>query len=245
MPDGRKIAITGAARGLGAALAMLAADRGMRPVLLGRKPDALERVARAIGERTGRAADRIACDLADLDSVARAADALAREHADLDILVNSGSQWVGGSFEAVTDAQMLGVVNSTVTGTMALTRRVLPLLRARERADIHTVVSMSGLPYARQRGSAVPFVAAKAGQNGFVESLTEELIGTRVRVTSIHPGHIEDVLPGEPGWEAERGPGDMLSDRNVAEAILFILGQPANVAIRSMVIERAETEFLG
>ena len=103
---------------------------------------------------------------------------------------------------------------------------------------------MSGLPYARMRGSSVPFVAAKHAQNGFVQALTEEMAGTSVRVTSVYPGHIEDTSPLEESWDYPRGIEDALSDRDVVESILFVLGQPRNVAIRSLVIERARTEFL-
>lgn len=237
--------ITGAGRGLGGALAIAAADRGMRPLLLGRDGARLGQIADMIETRSGTRPDCVICDLADLASVADAAGKIALLAPDLDILVNSGAQWTGGAFERQTDEQIAAVVNSTVSGTMALTRRLLPLLARRPAADIHTVVSMSGLPYARMRGSSVPFVAAKAAQNGFVQALTEELIGTAIRVTSIHPGIIEDMLPTQAAWELERGAVDMLSDRNVVEAILYILDQPANVAIRSLVIERARTDFLG
>jgi NAD(P)-dependent dehydrogenase (short-subunit alcohol dehydrogenase family) len=241
---GKTIAITGAARGLGAALAIVAADRGMIPLLLGRKPAGLRATAEAIEARTGRRPDCFVCDLADPASVAAAADQVAVVCPDLDVLVNSGSQWVGGALEAVSDEQMAAIVGSTVTGTMALSRRLMPLLKARPEADIHAVVSMSGLPYARMRGSSVPFVAAKHAQSGFVQALTEELAGTSVRVTSVYPGHIEDTSPLEHDWERERSADEALSDRNVVEAILYVLGQPRNVAIRSLVIERARTEFL-
>jgi len=241
---GRKIAITGAGKGLGAALAIAAADAGMVPLLLGRKPGTLAATAEIIETRSGRRPEVVACDLADSASIAKAAACIANDYGDLDVLVNSGSQWVGGAFEALTDEQIAAIVDSTVTGTMALTRRLLPVLRARPQADLHTVVSMSGLPYARMRSSSAAFVAAKAAQSAFVQALTEELIGTSVRVTSVYPGHIEDVLPGEPAWNEERGSDDMLSDRNVVEAILYILSQPANVAIRTLVIERTRTEFL-
>ncbi|HWU18195.1 MAG TPA: SDR family NAD(P)-dependent oxidoreductase [Devosia sp.] len=243
--SGKTIAITGAGRGLGAALAITAADKGMKPVLLGRNERSLLDIAGLIETRTGRRPDCVTCDLADLASVASAASRLTHLAPDLDVLVNSGSQWTGGAFAAQSDEQIASVINSTVSGTMALTRRLLPLLSARPAADIHTIVSMSGLPYARMRGSSVPFVAAKAAQNGFVQALTEELIGSSIRVTSIHPGIIEDVLPTDAEWNKERGATDMLSDRNVVEAVLYILDQPANVAIRSLVIERARTDFLG
>lgn len=241
---GKTIAITGAARGLGAALAIIAADRGMIPLLLGRNLAGIAATADLIETRTGRRPDAFACDLADPASVAAAAGHIAAVCPELDMLVNSGSQWIGGAFVDMSDEQIAQVVNSTVTGTMALTRRLLPLLLARPAADIHTVVSMSGLPYARMRGSSVPFVAAKHAQNGFVQALTEELIGTSVRVTSVHPGHIEDMSPTEAHWNAEGGADDALTDRNVVEAILYVLGQPRNVAIRSLVIERTRTEFL-
>lgn len=241
---GKTMVITGAARGLGAALAIVAADRGMLPLLLGRNVAALSETAGVIEARTGRRPDCITCDLADLASVADAAAKVVLMAPGLDILVNAGSQWTGGAFESQTDEQIASVISSTVTGTIALTRRLLPLLQARPTADIHTVVSMSGLPYARMRGSSVPFVAAKAAQNGFVQALTEELIGSSVRVTSVHPGIIEDMLPTDAEWNHERSDTDMLTDRNVVDAILYILDQPANVAIRSLVIERARTDFL-
>lgn len=241
---GKTIAITGAARGLGAALALVAADRGMTPLLLGRSSAGLALTANAIETRTGRRPEAFECDLADLSSVAAAAGRVAVVAPDLDILVNSGSQFAGGAFEAMTDEKIAAVVNSTVTGTMVLTRRLLPLLSARPAGDIHTVVSMSGLPYARMRGSAVPFVAAKHAQTGFVQAMTEELIGSNVRVTSVYPGIVEETSPLDPDWDREREADEVLSDRDVVEAILFVLGQPRNVAIRSLVIERAQTDFL-
>lgn len=244
MLNDKTIAITGAARGLGAALAIIAADQGIRPILLGRNASALEGVAGLIEQRVGRRPVWVPCDLVDPASIAAAVATIERVSPELDILINSGSQWTGGDFASQSDEQIASVVNSTVTGTMMLTRRLLPLLRARPRADIHTIVSMNGLPYARLRTSSVPFMAAKAAQSGFVQALTEELVGTNIRVTSVFPGIIEDVMPTESGWSEERGSADMLSNRNVVEAILHILSQPANVAIRSLVIERAKTDFL-
>jgi NAD(P)-dependent dehydrogenase (short-subunit alcohol dehydrogenase family) len=242
--EGRKMVITGAARGLGEALAIAAADRGAIPILLGRSTAGLDKVAAAIEQRTGRRPDCVACDLADYASVASAAETVAATHPDLDILVNSGAQWTGGDFESQSDEKIEAVIASGVTGTLALTRRLLPVLRARPFADIHTVVSMSGLQYARKRGSSVPFRAAKAAQDGFVQALTEELISTAIRVTSIYPGHIEDTSPLEASWHAERGLDAPLSDRQVVESILFILDMPPGTTIRSLVIERTRTEFL-
>lgn len=70
-------------------------------------------------------------------------------------------------------------------------------------------------------------------------------MGGKVRVTSVYPGIIESVSPLEAGWDRMRGEDEMLGERDVVEAILYVLGQPRNVAIRSLMIERARTEFLG
>src|SRR5689334_19209538 len=63
--SGKRVVITGAGRGLGRALAIVAADQGAEVVLLGRDPAALQAVAGAIATRTGRAAAVVSCDLAD------------------------------------------------------------------------------------------------------------------------------------------------------------------------------------
>src|SRR5207237_906399 len=122
---------SGAARSLGAALAIVSADRGAHPILLGRSLPPMAEMADTILSRTGKRPDIIECDLADLGSVAKAAETLTRDHPDLDILVNSGATWVGGAFQSVDDEQIAAMVDSMLTGTMALTRRLLPVLRAR------------------------------------------------------------------------------------------------------------------
>lgn len=242
--EGRKIAITGTARGLGKALAITAADRGALPILLGRSLEQLEIVREAIRGRTGSAPDAYHCDLADFASIAGAAGNLTAHHSDLDILVHNGSQWTGGPLDGQSDEMIAAVVNSTVSGMLALTRHLLPVLKARPRADIHTVVSMSGLQYARFLGSSLPFRVAKAAQDGFTQSLVEELRETGIRVTSVYPGLIEDLSPLDPEWHAERSVSDPLTDRDVVDAILYALGAPPNVALRQIVIERARTQFL-
>lgn len=242
--SGRTIAITGAGRGLGAALAIIAADRGALPVLLGRDSKALDRVSTIIEGRVGIRSPAISCDLSELGSIAAAADYVGKLRPKLDVLVNSGAHWSSGAIEELTDEKIHATVASMLTGTMALTRRLLPILRARPIADIHTVVSMSGLPYARLRGSSVAFLAAKHGQAGFVSGLTEELRQSNVRVSATYPGIIEDILPTDAKWDATRSIDAQLTNREVVDAILFVLCMPASASVRSLVIERSRSDFL-
>lgn len=240
---GRTIAITGAGRGVGAALAISLADDGAIPVLLGRKPEALAAVAETIAERTGIRAHAVVCDLGDPESCADAATALLADQPALSGIVHNGATWVSGSMAELSDADIVTAVNGVVVGAMILTRHLLAHLTALPAADILTVVSVSGLANVPLRGASVPFRAAKAAQDGFVQGLAEELRDTAVRVQAIHPGMIRDVLPDDPAWDRPRRPSDPLTDREVADAIVFMLGLPPNASVRSMVIERT-TDYL-
>ncbi|KAF4446457.1 nadp-dependent l-serine l-allo-threonine dehydrogenase ydfg [Fusarium austroafricanum] len=242
--EGRKIVITGAGRGLGRALAIVVASRGATPILLGRSQNALQEVCDTIKSQSGRTAHAIICDLSDPTSVAHATNQIAESHPDIDILVNNGAHFTEGSFDKQTDDQIMSVVNSAVTGTMILTRQLLPLLKQRPRADIHNVVSMSGLQYARLTGASLPFRAAKAAQDGFTQGLVEELKGSSVRITSLYPGLFEDLSPTSPEWRKERGSDDGMTNKDVVDAIVYALSAPPNVSLRSIVIERTHSDFL-
>ena len=241
---GKKIVITGAGSGLGRALAIVAASKGAIPILLGRSAEALREVSDTISSNGGSAAECLLCDLADFNSVGQAAEMIATRHPDIDVLVNNGAQYTAGSLEGHSDEQILAVVNSAVSGTMMLTRQLLPSLKSRPQADIHNVVSMSGLPYARLKGASLPFRAAKAAQDGFTQGLVQELEGSAIRITSIYPGIIEDVCPTSSDWERPRGVRDGLTNKDVVDAILYALSAPSNVSLRQIVIERTCSDFL-
>ncbi|MTI45357.1 short-subunit dehydrogenase [Roseibium hamelinense] len=234
---GRKYAITGAGRGLGAALAIVMADAGSHLVLLGRSEAALGETAAIIRDRTGRGVDTLLCDLADRESSAAAGARLAAGHPDLDGLIHNGAMWLDERLDDVSDAGIEACIASAAIGALILTRHVLPGLKARPDADIHTVVSTSGLQNRRQPGGGTPFRAAKSAQAGMVQGLADELAETRIRVTSVFPSYIDDISPADPAWSVPPGSRHALSNREVVEAILFILNLPPNVAVPTLVIE--------
>ncbi|QHQ33931.1 SDR family oxidoreductase [Algicella marina] len=235
--SGRKYVITGAGRGLGAALATVMADAGARLVLLARSETALQGTADTIFARTGQRVATMTCDLADRESSAAAGAWLAREHADLDGVIHNGAMWLPAPFSAASDADIETCVASAAIGSLILTRHLLPNLLAREHADIHTVVSTSGVQNYPLDGVSVAFKAAKFAQAGFVQGLTDELAGTGVRVTAVFPGDFDDASPVDPGWTEARADDAGLTGREVVDAILFILNLPPSVTVPSLVIE--------
>lgn len=232
----RKFAITGASRGLGAALAIEMARAGANLVLLARTKDALQDTARIIFDETGQQVDVLACDLANRESASLAGAALAKDHRDLDGLIHNGAMWLPGSMGDFSDLDIQACIASAAIGALILTRHLLPNLMAREHADIHTVVSTSGLPNWPHGAASVPFTAAKSAQAGFVHRLAQELKGSSVRVTAVFPGDFADISPIDAAWD-NASPDQMLSNREIVDAILFILNQPSKVAIRSLVVE--------
>jgi len=237
--QGLDVVITGAGRGLGAALAIVMADAGANVVLCGRTPENLARITAAIGERTGRCPPIAALDLADTGSVARAADRIARDHPKIDLLVNNGAMWLARREGTYTADEVFGAANSAITGTYLFTQALLPCLLRSARPDIVTIGSISGQQNTRLSTAAAPFLAAKHGQVGLIDGLRQELMGTPVRVIGIHPPNLDDVTPLDAEWDAvpNRKKGERVTGRDVVESVLFAITRPRHVTVASLLLD--------
>lgn len=229
--------VTGAGRGLGAALAVTLAEAGCRPVLCGRDLGALAETAAVILERSGVETALVKLDLSNADSVARAIDAIRADHDAIDILINNGAQWLEGSAEPHAPSDVLGVVNAAVSGTYLLTQGLLPLLERSTRPDILTIGSISGLPNAVLQTAAIPFYAAKRAQTALAEGLAQRLKSTPVRSLIVHPPYLDDAEPGSDAWRLspERAKGERATNRDIAEAVIFALTRPRHVSLSILV----------
>jgi short-subunit dehydrogenase len=221
--SGRRVVITGAGRGLGRALAIKTADHGADVALLGRDRAALQAVAETIRSRTDRDALIAACDLAHPDSIANACHAVLSAGARIDVLVNNAATWLTGTLADQSDAEIATALAATVTGTVLVTKGLLPALRSSPAADIVNIVSTSGW-IGWDLGAATAFHAAKHGQSGFSDALRHELKGTGIRVTAIYPPDFDDVDPLGPDWD--RTERSKLSNREVVDTILFAISAP-------------------
>ncbi|MGX1785654.1 SDR family oxidoreductase [Bosea sp. NPDC055332] len=230
---GRVAVITGAGRGLGAALAISLAEAGCRPILCGRNAAGLSATQAIIRERAGIEPALVALDLADAASVEAAGRAVAATAGGVDILINNGAMWLEARSEPYSAEEVLGVVNAAVTGTFLLTQALLPALRRSARPDIVTIGSISGLPNAALQSVSVPFYAAKHGQAALADGFRQMLAGTPVRSIAIHPPYLDDMLPSDAEWQAspQRAKGSRGSNRDVVEAVIFALTRPRHVTL--------------
>jgi NADP-dependent 3-hydroxy acid dehydrogenase YdfG len=236
---GRTAVVTGAGRGLGAALAIVLADAGATPVLCGRSRDALDGVAAAIAARTGRRPGTIPLDLADPAGAERAAQEVLQRHPAVDLLVNNGAAWLAQRDTPFSAAEVAGVIGSAITGTFLVTQALLPALTGSGRGDVVTIGSISGQLNAPIQTTAVPFYAAKHGQAGLADGLRQMLAGTPVRSICIHPPILEDISPLDPAWDdvPNRPKGAWLTNRDIVEAVIFAVTRPRHVTIASLLLD--------
>lgn len=240
---GKHIFITGAGRGLGAAFAVVLADQGAILTLAARNTENVKALAESIRLRTGVKPETLRLDLSDAGEVTQLAKKLRDENRPLDILINNAAQWLPGSLTENDAYSISTTIASNVTGTLLLTRGLLPLLEASGAGDILTVVSVSGMVNAPLQGASVAYIASKHAQTGMTDALRQELRGRPVRITGLYPTFIEDVSPLNAEWDVVPKANSLITNRDVVEAALFALSRPRHLTMANIVLESDTGNF--
>lgn len=222
-PLGR-VLVTGAASGLGRAVAHAVATAGGTPLLLDRVDP------RPAGDPQLADAPSALVDLADPRAAEDAVRRLAQD--GLDAVVTAAGTDACGRMEDVPGAAWDQVVLVNLLGTAAVVRAALPALRA-GRGRIVTVASTLGL---RALPDASAYCASKFGVVGMTRALAMELQG-QVGVTLLVPGGMNTAFFDGRTEQYRPGPDAMLNDPNeVAAAVLFALGRPAGCEVRELIV---------
>ena len=186
--SGGTAVVTGAASGIGEALAVQLAQRGSNLVLVDRDKDRLEDVAGRLS--TAHPALGLTAHVADLSDDAQTealAAALATEHPETTLLVNNAGVALGGRFDQVTLDEFDWVMAVNFRAVVRLTHALLPALKSHPGAHVVNVSSVFGI--FAPAGQAA-YSASKFAVRGFSEALRHELAENRVGVTVVHPGGI-------------------------------------------------------
>jgi short-subunit dehydrogenase len=187
--SGGTAVVTGAASGIGAALAGLLAARGSNLVLVDRDKERLDDVAEQVRrEHPALTVDTYVVDLSDDTATAEAADALAAAHPGTTLLVNNAGVALGGRFDQVTLEEFDWVMAVNFRSVVRLTHAFLPVLKAHPGSHLVNVSSVFGI--FAPAGQAA-YSASKFAVRGFSEALRHELAENAVGVTVVHPGGIK------------------------------------------------------
>lgn len=188
--EGRTAVITGAAGGIGRALAVSLARRGCHLALADLNEIGLAETA-DLARTNGVSISRHRLDVADRIAVAEFPSIAAAEHDGVDILINNAGVAIGGTFEQVSDEDFEWLFEINFWGVVRLTRAFLPLLRASDDARIVNLSSVYGLIAPPEQ---VAYAASKFAVRGFSEALRHELEGSGIGVTVVHPGGINTSI---------------------------------------------------
>ena len=210
--------VTGAGRGIGAAIAIQLAAIGARVVLCGRTRGTLEGTEEMI-RNNGGGSDVIECDVTDLRSVESLAARVARDFGRIDMLVNNaGIGGPGGPLHQLTPEGWDNIFNTNLRGVFYMVRCLGPLMIRARSGHIINISSLAG-KNALPNGAA--YSASKWGLNGLSCSLAEELRAHNIRVSVICPGSVHTDFSPHTGKSAER----MLQPSDVAHAVAMIVTQ--------------------
>lgn len=180
--------LTGAASGIGAALADGLARRGSHLVLLDRDAERLDGVVAALrSAHPDLPIDTHVVDLADAAATARTAAEIRHRHPRIRLLINNAGVALGGRFDQVTLEEFSWVVDINFRAVVQLTHQLLPALKAEPGAHLVNVSSLFGL--IAPAGQAA-YSASKFAVRGFTEALRHELVDDGIGVTCVHPGGI-------------------------------------------------------
>ncbi|HEY6030687.1 MAG TPA: SDR family NAD(P)-dependent oxidoreductase [Gaiellaceae bacterium] len=230
--EGKVALVTGASRGIGAAVARSLDAAGVRLGLASRSGDDL-----------GLDAVALPTDVRELAQLEAIAAATVERFGRLDILVANAGVGAYGPFLDLDLAWLDEMVDVNLKGTLYAVRAALPHLLESGEADIVTLASEAGrrgLPY-----EAV-YCASKFGQVGFTRALDHELRERGVRCTNVCPGGVATDFALEPGrGRTQDATAGMMSADDVAEAVMYVLTRPRGHRILELALRPLSEESWG
>jgi len=231
--DDRVAVVTGAARGIGQAIARKLLEAGAQVIVVDLNQEDVDKSCAAIAESAGaNAGERIAgfaCDVSKPYSVEALFKSIKEQFARLDILVNNAGITRDGLFMRMTYEQWSEVIDVNLTGTYLCCRHALTLLR---KSPCGRIINISSVAADGNIGQA-NYAASKAGVIGLTKTLAIELARRRVTVNAVAPGFIDTAMtkavPEEARqhWISKIPSGRPGSPEDVAGTVVFLASDGA------------------
>jgi len=224
--SGQVAIITGGSAGIGREIAVHLAKEGASLVLAARSAERLEQTAEEL-RQTGARVLGVAADVSDPGDLSTLVETAVSEFGQIDILVNNAGSDCYHHFHTLEMEDILATIEINLTGTILLTRLVIPHMLERGRGQVINVASTAGKHWP---GFASVYGATKAGQIAFSEGLRGEYLDRGISATAICPGFT-------------RSGG--IYDRMVAatgKTTSSLLGSTTSAAVASAVVKALRTK---
>ena len=222
--EGQVAVVTGAGRGIGAAIARKLGTMGAAVLVSGRTPAPLDQTVRTMVE-AGHRAEAVTCDVTDQQSVKALAEQVEKKFGRVDILVNNAG--IGGFSTPLHQLPVEDwdrILNTNLRGVFYMIHALAPLMIKGKSGHIINISSLAG-KNALPNGAA--YAASKWGLNGLSYSVAEELRSHNIRVAVICPGSTNTELSPHEGKSASR----MLQPDDVAHIVeMLVIQAPMSFA---------------
>lgn len=220
---GQVAIVTGAAHGMGRAIAKTYAGQGATVGLLDRETEALQKVVRDIQADGGRVLGQVV-DVRDYAGIQEAVRAIEGDFGPTDILVNSAGLGIYKMFEELTESDWDTTFDVNVKGTFLVCKAVVPGMVERQHGLVINIASLAALILGFDRGSC--YSASKYAVRGFSSYLFRELRPKGVKVCCLCPGTTDSHFRGHP-----TGNPNWMAPQDVANAALYVAAQRDRVAV--------------
>jgi short-subunit dehydrogenase len=238
MPRYDNVLVTGASRGLGAALAAELLTRGHRVVMTARHEGDLARLTHNLRERHGDRVNFVVADLAHPSAAQQLIAQVEQRFGALDALINNAGT---GTYKPLTEwsaDEVTSCMNVNLLAPMLLTQAVLPGMVARRRGYIVNVASdLARRPLANM----APYVASKFGILGFSGSVLREAKSHGIKVSAVLPGIIDTAFNG--AVQGSKEETWALRPDALASQIAALFELPENVLIDELTIHPQHQDF--
>ncbi len=224
--------VTGAGRGAGRVIAQVLAREGASVVAVARTKADVDQLAREIAE-AGGVCEPVSADVSNAEDVRRMVAQTLERFGRIDVLVNNAG--IGGPATGVEETpveEWRRTLEINLTGPFLCSQAVLPTMK--EQRSGHIIMISSG---AGKQGypNMSAYCASKFGLHGLAQSLAAEVSDLNIRVCTIMPGSIaETSFSGQKGGWRPRPGAKYLRPEDIADAILYLLRQPASAWTQEM-----------
>ncbi len=206
--------ITGASKGLGAAIARIALEHGERVALAARGISADHALVQRFRERTLP----LKFDLADERSIEQAVQLAEEQLGPIDVLLNNAGQGIHGAIEETSDSELRALFDVNFFGVATTIRAVLPSMRDRRRGLIINIGSVAG--FVANPGTGA-YCATKFALEALTEALRKEVAGLGIKVSMAAPGGMRTDFNGTSVWRTATSLEDYQSSAGARTADLL------------------------
>lgn len=234
------VLITGASSGIGAACAHAFAQQGAKIILTARRKNELQALAVKLQTLHNVETLCLPLDVTKKDLVHETLQHIPTQWQPIDILINNAGLALG--LDKIQDGDINDwdtMIDTNLKGLLYITKTILPMMVKRKQGHIINIGSISGHDV---YSGGVIYCATKFAVNAITKGLKKDLLGTKVRVSSVDPGIVETDFSkvrfkGDEKRATKVYQGfNPLIPEDIADAVIYCATRPAHINIREMIV---------